>query len=358
MSKSFILPKLECRGSATELGRAQGEAFREEIRGFIRQRLDALRDYMAERGTPDVAGFLATGRQCFEIAEAWDTEAALELRGIAEAAGVDVYELYSVGNMTDVRDVLLLPAPPDDEGCSAFILPPALTASGKLMAGQTWDLNPTDLDFVVAVHRRPLEGPETWSITCVGCLSLMGMNAEGVAVGTTNIKVRGSRPGVGYLSLLHRALRSETSQAAARWIREAPRAAAHTYWIVDANSAVEYECSTRFALERRIDQAPLCRTNHSTATEHADLEGEAPTASSQRRLERLAEILGQGQHTQASLQNVFADRSCGVDSINRYPEDAQGTTTNACMLCVPAERRLWACKGPADRGEWFELAFS
>jgi hypothetical protein len=51
------------------------------------------------------------------------------------------------------------------------------------------------------------------------------------------------------------------------------------------------------------------------------------------------------------------DRSDGVDSINRYTEDAQGTTTNACVIAVPARRELWACRGPADRGEWRQLTF-
>jgi hypothetical protein len=52
------------------------------------------------------------------------------------------------------------------------------------------------------------------------------------------------------------------------------------------------------------------------------------------------------------------DRSDGVDSINRYTEDDQGTTTNACVIAVPARRELWACRGPADRGAWVQLAFT
>jgi hypothetical protein len=27
------------------------------------------------------------------------------------------------------------------------------------------------------------------------------------------------------------------------------------------------------------------------------------------------------------------------------------------MIAIPAERELWACKGPADRGEWRQLKF-
>jgi hypothetical protein len=58
-----------------------------------------------------------------------------------------------------------------------------------------------------------------------------------------------------------------------------------------------------------------------------------------------------------TLQNLMRDRSDGVDSINRYTEDEQGTTTNACLIAVPARLELWACRGPADRGEWRQLRF-
>ena len=61
------------------------------------------------------------------------------------------------------------------------------TMDGEILAGQTWDLNPQDIDYVVGIHRKPEEAPETWSITVSGCPSLVGMNADGIAVGTTNI---------------------------------------------------------------------------------------------------------------------------------------------------------------------------
>jgi isopenicillin-N N-acyltransferase-like protein len=219
-------------------------------------------------------------------------------------------------------------------------------------------LNPTDLDFVVAVHRRPTTGPETWSVTVAGALSLTGMSAHGVAVGTTNIKTRRSRVGVGYLSLLHRAIRSGSAAEARELVRSAPRAAAHTYWLADATGALELECDPDNVIERRADTAPLARTNHCMADVMRGAEGEPPTASSQKRLARAEQQLRAGSQDVESLRVLMRDRSDGVDSINRYTEDAQGTTTNACLIAVPATRELWACRGPADRGAWVRLAFS
>jgi isopenicillin-N N-acyltransferase-like protein len=351
------LPIVECAGDPRALGQQQGEQLRERIGAFIDQRLTAFGEYSRERGGPNVEQFLAAGAACLSVFEQWDPDGAAEHRGIAEAAGVSPEALYGSTNMTDVRDVLLLPPPVADEGCTSLLVPASLSRSSQVIVGQTWDLNPTDLDFVVAVHRHPTRGPETWSVTCAGALSLTGMSSAGVAVGTTNIKTRRSRVGVGYLSLLHRALRAGSADEARALVRSAPRAAAHTYWLADATGASELECDPETVVERRADTQPLARTNHCLSDRLRDAEGEQPSVSSQKRLARASAALGAGAQDVESLQALMRDRSDGVDSINRYTEDAQGTTTNACLIAIPARLELWACRGPADRGEWRRLPF-
>src|SRR5688572_8023490 len=197
MTALLELRRIECTGSPREMGRAHGEELRELIQKFSEQRLNALRDYMAERGGARLQDFVACGAECLAIAQAWHPDGYEEVCGIAEGAELEPAVLYAVTNMTDVRDVLLLPSSADREGCTALLVPPALSANGGVLVGQTWDLNPTDLDYVVAIHRKPTHGVETWSVTCAGSLSLVGMNQCGIAVGTTNIKTRASRVGVG-----------------------------------------------------------------------------------------------------------------------------------------------------------------
>jgi isopenicillin-N N-acyltransferase-like protein len=352
------LPIVECAGDARSLGQQQGEALRERIQAFVQQRLDAFDVYSRERGGASVGQFLTAGAKCLRVFEGWDPEGAAENAAIAEAAGVSAEALYATTNMTDVRDVLLLPPTPTDEGCTSLLVPASGARGGQVIVGQTWDLNPTDLEFVVAVHRRPKSAPETWSVTVSGALSLTGMNALGVAVGTTNIKTRRSRVGVGYLSLLHRAIGSKSAAEAEALVRAAPRAAAHTYWLADAAGATELECDPDNVIERRAETLALARTNHCLAAEMRAEEGEPPTASSQKRLAKAEEALRMAPQDLESMRALMRDRSDGVDSINRYTEDEQGTTTNACLIAIPARRELWACRGPADRGEWIQLEFS
>ena len=354
----FDLPQITITGTPTEMGRSYGEQLREPIRAFVAQRMDAARAYLKERGVADHDAFLALGRRCLGALKAWDAEGWAEHVATAEAAGIDAVALYTAGNMTDVRDILLLPAhAADREGCSAVLLPPRLTVGREIIAAQTWDLNPGDLDFVVAVHRRPAAGHQTWSVTCAGCPSLIGMNDVGLAVGTTNIKTRGSRIGIPYLSILHRAIRCTNVKEATTVIEKCHRAAAHTYWVADRHHASQWECTAQSAVRRDLHDVPIVQTNHCQVPAHQPLEGEPASSSSVARLARLGALVASGKQDVDSVRRAFADRADGVDSISRLAEDAQGTATNACLVAVPARRELHACRGSADRGNWVKLGF-
>jgi len=262
-----------------------------------------------------------------------------------------------------MRDALLLqagdgPVKGDAEGCTSLLLPGNRTADGFAIAGQTWDLNPPDIEYVVAIHRKPEDALETWTVTCAGCLTLMGINSAGVTVGTTNIKTWGSRPGVGYLAILHRMIHAHTAQKAARVLLDAPRSGAHVYWLADPIHLREYESSPTYVGLREAGDDAVCHTNHCLHSGNVEQQAELGSESSALRLATMQELLSGDNHTVESIKTAFSDRSHGVLSINRYAEDDQGTATNAVFIAVPARREAFACRGSANRGAWERLSFS
>ena len=146
---------------------------------------------------------------------------------------------------------------PDAEGCSALMIPASHSSENSILAGQTWDLNPEDIDYVVALQAQPDDGPARWSIQLTGGLSLMGMNSDGLVVGTTNLKTWGSRPGVGYLNLIHRALRCHSLDQAAAMITAAPKSGAHSYLLATGEQAQSSCCETRS--EQAVSGSQSCR---------------------------------------------------------------------------------------------------
>ena len=362
------LQMLEVAGDYREMGRATGEALRPLIQGFVTGRLTALRANLlaARQGSSDL--FKKVADEGLRSLAQWDPNGFSELEACAAAAGVSTVDLYAAASLTDFRDVILYGAEPfrgapwtstapasDAEGCSSLAQAGSSSGNGHLLCGQTWDLNPPDLDFVVALHRRPKSGPESWTITCAGCPAIVGLNAAGVYVGTTNIKTYGAVPAASYVSLIYRALRETTLEGAVECIASAPRSGAHTYLIADAQHAVELETDTA-SIERRdlTATAPLCRTNHCLSATFTAKAAEAPSTSSLARKQRLEAAAATPLDIDA-LKTLFANREDGVDSLNRYPEDNQGTATNAVIIYDSAARTLHVCRGPADRGAWHTL---
>ena len=357
---SLTLPQFTVSGAPEEMGRQYGAACRDLIQSFVADRVTAVETYMKERGRPGTSDLFEAGAQCLAEIRTFDPDGYAEHHGIAEGAGLDPGRLFTTANMTDVRDIILLPDDPpviEDEGCTAALVPPGMTKSGNSIQGQTWDLNGPDVEYVVAVHRLPAEGPETWTVTCAGCQTLMGMNGHGVTVGTTNLKTKGAKVGVPYLSVLHLALKQNSLSAASSIIQSAPVAGSHSYFIGDSKEAVEWERTPQSAHSRSTQNGAVVRSNHCLIDDNISLETDL-SESTHARFERMQKLLAQSDtHTAESLSKLFADRSDGRLSINRYAEDESGATTNAVVAFNPADLEFLACRGRADQGVWTKLEF-
>lgn len=355
------LERIVVSGTASDMGEQYGEAARDKIVQFIDVRMDAVNQYAADRGRASANGILDVGARSLGLYQKWDPEGYEEHMGIARGANVDAVLLYTSTNMTDMRDALLLrdgaQLPPDNEGCSAILIPQHMTRAGQAIVGQTWDLNPPDIDYVLAVHRKPLSGPQTWTVTCAGCLTLVGMNSHGISVGTTNIKTYGSRAGVGYLSILHKMIRARTVDEASQALEGAPRSGAHVYWVADDTDLREYETTPDSHALRRAQDKAICHTNHCLHEDNIERQAEPCSTSSAARLRKIEQLLDRTDHDIDTVKAIFADRSDGFDSVNRYPEDEQGTATNSVFIAIPERRMAVACRGPADRGQWYDLTF-
>ena len=357
---SLNLPQITVAGSPREMGLQYGRQCRDLIQAFVADRVVAVEAYLEEAGHQGTDRLFLAGAACLGQVQTFDPDGHVEHLAIADGAKIDPVRLFTAANMTDIRDIIVLPGDPpvlEDEGCTAALLPPNSTMTGQSLQGQTWDLNPPDVEYVLALHQIPDEGPETWTVTCAGCQTLMGMNEHGVTVGTTNLKTHGARIGIPYLSVLHMALKQRSRKAASDLVRQVPVAGSHTYWIGDQRGADEWEKSPDTAFLRTTDNGPISRSNHCLFDDNIAQETDL-SESTHIRLDRMQTLLeAQADHTVRSLSQLFADRSDGRLSINRFVEDASGATTNAVVALNPADLEFHACRGPADVGTWVQLLF-
>ncbi len=353
---------IELRGTHAAMGEAFGEAFRGEIARLYALRLDNALRQATQFGGRSVRedDLLRLARACLVASERFDPRGTAELRGIARGARLSAEQTLAMNGLTDLRDALAW-GDLDEvgaEGCTAVIVQRDASSDGRPRLAQSWDLASDNAPFVVFVRRQPAEGPQTLSVTTVGCQSLMSLNEHGLALGTTNLRTRDAGVGVPYLGLIHRALEERSAAEAARVIAAAPRAGAHSYLAVDrAGAAAVVECTGKLSHTFVVERGTHVHTNHCQVPAHAALEADTPRKSSEARLARMRELLAAraGRVDAAFLRDCYADRAGGALAICR--RDFDGISTNAASVITPETGELWGCAGVPDAPEkWERLA--
>jgi isopenicillin-N N-acyltransferase-like protein len=344
-------------GTPKAIGESYGEALRAEIGELYRLRVKNALSQAKDLGGRDVdeGALLRLARRCLPASEAYDRDGYAEVAGIARGSGLTIEQVFALNGLTDLRDVLAFGdmALWREEGCSSFVVQGDLADGGHVLLGQTWDLATDNMPFVVFIERRPDDRPRTWSMTTAGCLSLIGMNEIGIAIGTTNIRTTDSRVGVTYLQIIHRALRAEALESVERAIVEAPRAGAHYYYAADAHDrAIAVECTATRAEVARIERAFHVHCNHVLDEANKTLEAQTPMKSSVCRQSRMGQLIAGAQKPIGvdALERFLADHEGGADAICRH--DYAGISSNGSVIMRPATREMWMVHGQACKGTW------
>lgn len=356
---------LEVQGAPTVMGEAHGEAFRDQIAALYAARIDnAIGQAKSYGGVSiDEAGLLAIAKRCLPIVEGFAPAGYLELTGIARGAKMSLESIWAMNALTDLRDVAAWGDPrtwggaPEGEGCSAFVVAPDRAKDGAALVGQTWDLSTDNLPFVILLTRKPESGPSTRTLTTVGCLSLIGMNEAGIAIGTTNIRTLDARAGVGYLDVIHAVLAETSLKSAVARVVDAPRAGAHYFYVMDASgSAAAIECTAAQSHVQHITSGTFVHCNHVLAEKNVELEVKGtPVVSSHHRQARFSELLTKNTPLdEVDLFRFLADHADEPNSICRH--DYNGITSNAGVVMSPTDGRFWAVHGPPCEGTWQPFA--
>jgi len=350
---------LSFAGAPAAIGEAFGEQCRAEIAELYAARLRNAIGQAKQHGGRDVGepAVLEVARACLAPTRDHHPDGFAELEGIARGAGLSIEQIVAMNGLTDIRDVLAWAGELEAfGGCTAFVVAGDFTANGKLVCGQTWDLATDNMPHVLTVHRRPSEGPETWSLTTVGCLSLIGLNDHGIACGTTNIRTTDARPGVTYLSLIHKALSATTLTEASAAITDAHRAGAHFYYLADGGGrGLGLECSPTRVERVEVKNGAYVHTNHCLSPELQAVEGNTPSDSSHARQDRLEALIAADCDTADldAAKRWLADRENGENAISRT--DYAGISSNGAVVMEPESGTIHVGHGPPHLTTWVDL---
>lgn len=347
MSEKYKLESYDFAGSAEEVGKAQGEAFKTSLVELMELRLDSLSSYMKLSKKGLLKKLNNTANEMWSLLEKFDIQAYEVARNIVDVCDIKLNDYLICANMTDFRDEAH-----DPEGCTSAIIK---NRHSHFIGAQTWDLNESNLPYIAMVHEKIDNSLERWTLNCKGFPALMGMNEKGVAVGTTNIKTSDIGQGLGYLHIIDKALKCETALMASQSINNTPRLASHTYWIVDREEGVQIDTGHSFYQSLNYIDEPIVRTNHPIPKFLSEHQLELPCLSSLMRKKRAEDLFSVETESIKDIKNILADRAHGVNAISRLKSDTQGITTNACFIAIPEKLKIWACRGPSQQGIWEEF---
>ncbi|QDU95715.1 Acyl-coenzyme A:6-aminopenicillanic acid acyl-transferase [Lignipirellula cremea] len=329
--------EIEASGPPRELGRQIGEAAGEEVRAFCDMALARVQKTCAisREKAYDVA------RRSGQFAERYRPDLVDELRGTAEAAGVELDDLL----LLQVRNQL---QPEASEGCTSL----SSIARGQGLVGQNWDNDPALDAATVVITRRPNGKPAYISCGQAGLISYMGFNDRGVGACVNTLPAPSREVGTPHYFTLRELFEAGSLEEATQAVRRAERAIPVNIMLTTPEGPADLEASIEEVFVLRPESHErLYHTNHCL---HAQLQPHNAVfpelIQSHDREQRLRTLFAgiDGETDLAAMQQILRDHDNHPRSICRHANsDPQYGfwETVFSIICAPAEGQLYISRG-------------
>ncbi len=348
---------MQAKGSYRELGRAVGEAAREQIHASIEFFRADLTTMTSGRLT-----FAEAERQALAYADAarrWLPRHVEELEGVAEGAGVPFShvlvpncgeEFTSDEPVGDGR-ALSPGSPRGGDHCSAV----AVVVGGRHIVGHNMDWYVIDAVNNVLFDLTGPDGTRVLGLAGAPYLLMLGMNSHGIGNVSNSVHSNDNRLGVPNAFVRRSTLDARSlDEARTRGLLEARARGTNQFFADTSGRLWDVEsAATAHAFMDHSAAGFMAHTNHYVAPEMEAYEGAAHEESVVRlaTAERmLAEGVARGDEPVELVARVLRchepspDQAiCGHPDASEPPAE-QGMTVGS-MICDLDERRLYACAG-------------
>ncbi|MDX9991876.1 MAG: C45 family peptidase [Anaerolineales bacterium] len=342
------VPMVRVSGSHREVGRQIGEAFR----GKITHSVENARNLLAEAyETLELTwdGAKVQSRKYLPFSEERFPQYVDEIRGMAEGANVDFYDLVTLNTMEAVTtDALHLTR------CTSMAVNETRTANGHVLAAHNEDWVPEDEDDVYIVHASLEDEPPFLAMNYGGLLPNVGFNADGIAQLIDSVYPSDSRIGIPRLVIGRAVLAARKPDAAIRWAILPHRAAGYNHLIVHESGEIySVEVSAQQFDMLHAHDGYMVHTNHYLAPKMHEMEKDPDSLVASRvRYYRASRLLRQEhQHTLQSLQSIQKDHVNFSNSICSHAVDREDAldrekTINALVIDLTAREMHIAWGNP------------
>jgi isopenicillin-N N-acyltransferase-like protein len=358
---------VQARGSYRELGRAVGEAAREQVQAsvdFFRANFSSM---TGGRLTFAEAEELAPAYAA--VARRWLPGHVEELEGLSEGACVPFVRLLVLNcgeeftSEEPAGDGRPPGSPSSGDHCTAL----AVVAGGRHIVGHNMDWYVIDAVNNVLFDLTGPDGTRIMGLAGAPYLLMLGMNSHGVGNVSNSVHSNDNRIGVPNTLVRRATLEARTLEEARDRGLLGARARGTNHFLADTGGRLwDLETSaTAHALMDHSSAGSMAHTNHYVSPDLRLFEGYAGGESEVRlsTAERLlSEGVAAGEDPVELVARVLrthepspAEAICGHPQPDEPPAD-QGMTVGS-IICDLDERRLYACAGtPCDNAyQVFEM---
>lgn len=349
-----MLREIELTGSPYTMGLQHGQQLAAEVAHLAHERFELARAFAALHGVDvDRSQCEQLARRHLEIHRNLLPHVVDEWQGIADGAGLPLEDVFFANALTDFQDVLWQAAEIEIHGCTSFLVHNDASEQNGPLLGQTWDMHASAEQVVTVFHRNPDNGPRSIVVSTAGCLTLVGVNEHGLAVGNNNLRPTDARPGIIYLALLHQALAQSNGEEAVSAITAEGRASGHNYLVAhESGFLADVETTATQHAVDKVETGWYVHTNHYLAPELQPLEDKQQDQRSTRfRLDQVKRRLSSADKplSPESLRQQLSDHEGEELSICRHGEERE-VRSCAFVVADPARRAIWARLGPPCQG--------
>lgn len=350
---------LHLAGSHYEMGYQHGKRYRDDIRHFADERVKLSGDEKWSGRTLASAEVLELAEACLLEHRRYCPDLVEELQGMADATGLSLAELIVVNGFTDFIDTVYnaqstpaaFAAPAGADNCTAFLVPNHQSSTQDALFGQTWDMHDTATPHVILIEGQPTGKPTFLAFTTVGCVGMIGMNSEGVAVGINNLLGADGQIGVTWPFVIRKMLEQTSAAAALAYLQGVPLAGAHNYQILDKTGVgFNVEAMSSHLHISELQDNAIVHTNHCTVPTTIAVErkrDEFSKASSEARLSQGQALLTKSHITVEDLMQLTRDDTICVTS--KPPKFVE---TCGAAIMRPATLDFWAVWGLPSENDY------
>lgn len=341
------VPVIHVKGTHYEAGYQIGTHMKAQLNELIQH----SKEYVDKNMDVSWEDIRAQSQIFLEFSKKHMPEYVEEIRGAADAAGIDLVDLFS-----DMCEEIF--SKNYIKGCSDLIASGDVTADGAVLAAHNNDTSPEIEKYAVVVHYEVEGEPEILAVGYGGLGISFGYNSAGISLTGNELSMNDMKMGVPRMLLVRKILAARTMGEAIDAAIFQPRASNYNQVITDANGEIySIESSATDYEAIYAEEGYLVHTNHFIAPRmwKYELDRQDITTSIFRynRANRLMKK-NKGKISVDLLKSFLQDHANRPGSICRH---GKGVKTTLSVIIDLTTKTMLLARGNPCESNYYEYKF-